>query len=159
MLTFTATNWNTPQSVILTGVDDSPGAADGSQTYTVTLTVDAANTADANYDALSAATIHARNLDDEAGVEVSIASGTTLMTTEGGGTATFTVRLLSAPEGDVTVPLVSSDPGEGTVSPASLVFTAANATTAQTVVVTGVDDSDEPYRIKEGPVEPGRRRL
>ena len=62
--------------------------------------------------------------------------------------------LLSAPEGDVTVPLVSSDPGEGTVSPSSLVFTAANATTAQTVVVTGVDDEvddgDEPYRIETG---------
>ena len=152
MLTFTAGNWNTAQTVTLTGVDDDPGTPDGSQNYTVTLTVDAANTADANYDALSAATIHARNLDDEAGVEVSIASGTTLMTTEGGGTATFTVRLLSAPEGDVTVPLVSSDPGEGTVSPSSLVFTATNATTAQTVVVTGVDDEvddgDEPYRIE-----------
>ena len=154
MLTFTATNWNTPQTVTLTGVDDNPGAPDGSQNYTVTLTVDTANTADSVYDALSAATIHARNLDDEADVEVSIASGTTLMTTEGGGTATFTVRLLSAPEGDVTVPLVSSDPGEGRVSPSPLVFTAANATTAQTVVVTGVDDEvddgDEPYRIGTG---------
>ena len=154
MLTFTATNWSTAQTVTLTGVDDNPGVADGSQNYTVTLTVDTANTADASYGALSAATIHARNLDDEAGVEVSIASGTTLMTTEGGGTATFTVRLLSAPEGDVTVPLRSSDPGEGTVSPSSLVFTAANATTAQTVVVTGVDDEvddgDEPYRIGTG---------
>ena len=154
MLTFTATNWNTPQTVTLTGVDDNPGAPDGSQNYTVTLTVDTANTADANYDALSAVTIHARNLDDEAGVEVSIASGTTLTTTEGGGTATFTVWLLSAPEGDVTVPLVSSDPGEGTVSPSSLVFTAANATTAQTVVVTGVDDEvddgDESYVIGTG---------
>ena len=154
MLTFTATNWNTAQTVTLTGVDDNPGTPDGSQNYTVSLTVDAANTADASYDALSAVTIHARNLDDEAGVEVSIASGTTLMTTEGGGTATFTVRLLSAPEGDVTVPLASSDPGEGTVSPSSLVFTAANATTAQTVVVTGVDDEvddgDESYRIGTG---------
>ena len=152
MLTFTATNWNTAQTVTLTGVDDDPGVADGSQNYTVSLTVDTANTADSVYDALSAATIHARNLDDEAGVEVSPTSG--LVTTEGGGTATFTVRLLGAPEGDVTVPLVSSDPGEGTVSPSPLVFTAANATTAQTVVVTGVDDEvddgDEPYVIETG---------
>ena len=152
MLTFTATNWNTAQTVTLTGVDDDPGVPDGSQNYTVTLTVDTANTADASYDALPAATIHARNLDDEAGVEVSPTSG--LMTTEGGGTATFTVRLLSAPEGDVTVPLASSDPGEGRVSPSPLVFTAANATTAQTVVVTGVDDEvddgDEPYVIETG---------
>ena len=149
-LTFTSTNWNTAQTVTLTGVDDNPGVADGSQNYTVSLTVDTANTADSVYDALSAATIHARNLDDEAGVEVSPTSG--LVTTEGGGTATFTVRLLSAPEGDVTVPLASSDPGEGTVSTSSLTFTTGSWSTAQTVVVTGVDDEvddgDEPYRIE-----------
>ena len=149
-LTFTSTNWNTAQTVTLTGVDDNPGVADGSQNYTVSLTVDAANTADSVYDALSAATIHARNLDDEAGVEVSPTSG--LVTTEGGGTATFTVRLLSAPEGDVTVPLRSSDPGEGTVSTSSLTFTTGSWSTAQTVVVTGVDDEvddgDESYRIE-----------
>ena len=152
MLTFTATNWNTAQTVTLTGVDDNPGVADGSQDYTVTLTVDTANTADSVYDALSAATIYARNLDDEAGVEVSPTSG--LVTTEGGGTATFTVRLLSAPEGDVTVPLASSDPDEGTVSPSSLTFTATDWNRARTVTVTGVDDEvddgDEPYRIETG---------
>ncbi len=153
MLTFTPTNWSTAQRVTLTGVDDAPpGAPDGSQNYTVTLTVNTADTADANYDALSAAVIHARNLDDEAGVEVSPTSG--LVTGEGGGSATFTVKLLSEPEGDVTVPLASSDPGEGAVSPASLTFTTGSWDTPQTVTVTGVDDDaddgDEPYRIETG---------
>ncbi len=151
-LTFTASNWNTAQTVTLTGVDDSPGAPDGSQNYTVTLTVDTANTADNVYDALSAAVIHARNLDDEAGVEVSPTSG--LATTEGGGTATFTVRLLSEPEGVVTVPLASSDPGEGAASPSPLTFTASNWNMPQTVTVTGVDDAaddgDESYDIETG---------
>ncbi len=151
-LTFTPTDWNTAQTVTLTGVDDNPGAPDGSQNYTVTLTVDTTNTADANYDALSAAAIYARNLDDEAGVEVSPTSG--LSTTEGGGAATFTVRLLSEPEGVVAVPLASSDPGEGAVSPSSLTFTAGNWNTAQTVTVTGVDDDaddgDASYVIETG---------
>jgi len=40
----------------------------------------------------------------------------------------------------VTVGLSSSDASEGTVSPASLTFTAANWNTPQTVTVTGVDD-------------------
>ena len=51
-----------------------------------------------------------------------------LTTTEAGGTATFTVRR-STPSRrpDVaTITLSSSDPTQGTVSPASLTFTPAN---------------------------------
>ena len=48
--------------------------------------------------------------------------------------------LTSAPTGDVTINLSSSDTTEGTV-PASLTFTAANFSVAQTVTVTGVDDA------------------
>jgi cyclophilin family peptidyl-prolyl cis-trans isomerase len=62
-------------------------------------------------------------------------------TTESGGTATFTVQLDTPPTADVTIPLVSSVPAEGTVSPAQLVFTTANWNTPQTVTVTGVDDT------------------
>ena len=149
MLTFTATNWNTAQTVTLTGVDDSPGAADGSQTYTVSLTVDTANTADANYDALSAVTIHAVNADDELGLDVGAVSGPV---TEAGGTATFMVRLVTDPalatqaSQSVTVSVTSRDAGEGTVSPPSLAFTAGASgtwSTSQTVTVTGVDDVDD----------------
>ena len=48
--------------------------------------------------------------------------------------------LTSAPTADVTINLSSSDPTEGTV-PASVTFTAANFSVAQTVTVTGVDDA------------------
>ena len=64
-----------------------------------------------------------------------------LLTTEAGGTAAFSVVLDSAPTGNVTIPVSSSDLTEGTVSTASLVFTAANWATPQTVIVTGVDDA------------------
>ena len=41
----------------------------------------------------------------------------------------------------MTIGLSSSDTTEGTVSPASLTFTTANWSSAQTVTVTGVDDA------------------
>ena len=46
-----------------------------------------------------------------------------LVTTEAGGTATFTVVLSSQPTADVTIGLSSSDTTEGTVAPTSLLFT------------------------------------
>ena len=49
------------------------------------------------------------------GITVSPTSG--LVTTEAGGTATFTVKLNTAPTADVTIGLTSSDLTEGTVSP------------------------------------------
>src|SRR5207302_1737367 len=48
--------------------------------------------------------------------------------------------LKSQPTASVTIALSSSDTTEGTVAPASLTFTAANRSTAQTVTVTGVRD-------------------
>ena len=66
---------------------------------------------------------------------------TGLTTTEAGGTATFTVVLNTQPTADVTIALSSSDTTEGTVLPASLIFTTANWNVAQTVTVTGVDDA------------------
>src|SRR5439155_337694 len=87
----------------------------------------------------NAADVGVTNTDDDtAGITVNPTSG--LTTTEGGGTATFTVALTSQPTANVTVGLSSSDPTEGTVAPASLTFTPGNWNTAQTVTVTGVDD-------------------
>lgn len=54
----------------------------------------------------------------------------------------MTLRLTSAPTTNVTIPLSSSDTTEGTVSPASLTFTPANALIPQTITVTGVNDGE-----------------
>lgn len=72
------------------------------------------------------------------GIVVSPTSG--LITTEDGGTASFSVVLTLAPTADVTVNISSSDTTEGTVSVASLLFTTANWNVAQNVTVTGVSD-------------------
>ena len=75
-LTFTATTWATPQTVTLTGVDDAPAnPADGNQSYTITLTVNQGSTADSDYDALSALTVHAVNADNEYGLNLGAVTG------------------------------------------------------------------------------------
>jgi PKD repeat protein len=71
---------------------------------------------------------------------VTITPTTGLVTTEAGGTATFSVVLASQPTADVTITFTSSNTAEGTVTP-SITFTPANWNVAQTVTVTGVDDN------------------
>ncbi len=135
-VTFTAANWNAPQTVTVKGVDDT--VADGTQTYKI-VTAPAKST-DTGYNGLDPEDVTLTNIDDESpGVRVTPTAG--LTTTESGGTATFTVRLNSKPSADVTIPLSSSKTTEGTVSPASVVFTAENWNAPQTVTITGVDDS------------------
>ena len=131
----------------VTGVDDA--VVDGNQPYTIVTA--AASSGDAGYNGLNAADVSVTNTDNEPspGITVSPVSG--LVTTEAGGTATFTVVLNTQPTANVTIGLSSSDTTEGTVSPASLTFTTANWNTAQTVTVTGVDDAvddgNQPYTI------------
>src|SRR5207248_2293982 len=109
-LTFTSANWNTPQTITVTGVNDF--VADGNIGYTI-VTAAAAST-DGNYSGLNPADVAVSNTDDDtAGVTVSPTSG--LTTTEAGGTATFTIALNSQPTANVTIPLSSSNTAEGTV--------------------------------------------
>ncbi|MBL8436329.1 MAG: DUF4347 domain-containing protein, partial [Zoogloea sp.] len=74
-----------------------------------------------------------------AGITVTPISGLTV--TEAGGMAQFSVVLDTAPTANVTIGLTSSDTTEGTLSASSLTFTSANWNVAQTVTVTGVNDS------------------
>ena len=134
-LTFTATNWNVAQVVTVTGVDDL--VDDGSVAYSIVTS--AATSADGNYSGLNAADVAVSNLDnDTAGINVSVISGPT---SEGGGTATFSVALGSQPTADVTITLASNNLGEGTANVTALTFTAANWNIAQTVTVQGIDDT------------------
>jgi hypothetical protein len=135
-LTFTPANWSVAQTVTITGVDDL--VVDGTVAYTII--TGAAASSDPVYNNLAVADVSVSTTDnDVAGANVVPTAG--LITTEAGGTATFTVVLTSQPTANVTIPLISTNPAEGTVSPASLTFTPANWNVAQTVTVTGVDDA------------------
>jgi hypothetical protein len=67
-------------------------------------------------------------------------TGNNLTTNETGTSKTFTVKLGKQPTADVVIPMAANNPREGTVSPPSFTFTAANWATAQTATVTGRDD-------------------
>ena len=134
VLTFVPAEWDVPQSVVVTGVDDS--VDDGSQEWTVLLQVDSV---DADYLPLAGPSVTVVTEDDDtAGMVVSPLQG--LATTEAGGTATYTMRLTTRPAAEVQLSLVSGQPEEGSVSPTSLAFTAANWDVPRTITITGVDD-------------------
>ncbi len=76
---------------------------------------------------------------EPAGITVTPTSG--LATTEAGGSDSFTVKLNTKPTANVTIGISSSDTSEGTASTTALTFTPNNWDTAQTVTVTGQDDS------------------
>lgn len=141
-LTFTPTNWNSPQTVTITGVDDF--IDDGNIGYTITAQV---VSSDINFNALTPYSISVtNNNNDSANITINPTAG--LTTSENGTTTTFTVVLNTQPTTDVTINIVSSDTMEGTVPPASLIFTSSNWNNLQTVTITSLDDD-----IDDGNVE------
>jgi len=136
-LSFTNKNWNTYQTLTITGVDDN--VTDGIQSYQIDFDL---STEDTKYSSLSLSSLSVSNEDNEnAGVVVGTISGNT---TESGATSTFTVKLNSQPEASVVISVSSSNTDEGTVNPSRLEFSSSNWNTSQTVTVTGVDDSSDP---------------
>ena len=131
-LTFTTTDWNTPQTVTVSGTADSDTA---DETVTVNLTASGGG-----YGAVAASVAVGVTDNDEAGLVVS--PETLTVVEEGSGS--FTVRLATLPTASVTVSVAvaASDVGEATVDMASLTFTTTDWNTPQTVTVSGVADVD-----------------
>src|SRR5204863_339598 len=145
-ITFTPADWNVPQTVTVTGADDA--IDDGDVAYHI-VTGPAAS-ADPAYAGLDADDVALVNADDDAaGI-----SASALVTSEPGTSARFTIRLASQPIADVIVPVISSNPAEGTPSPAQVTITAADWNVPHTVTVTGVDDfvadGDVAYTVHAG---------
>lgn len=148
-LTFSPTNWNTPQVVTVTGVDDA--LDDGDVDFAVRFSP--AVSGDANYVGRDPEDVAVSTLDDDvAGLVVSTVAG---RPTEAGASATFTVKLRTQPSAPVSFALSSSDPAQGSVSPASLTFTTSNWNTAQAVTASAVDDDvddgDLPFSVSFAP--------
>ena len=132
-LSFTPTDWDTAQIVVVDASDyDDPDTIDS--IYVVTLT---ATSADGSYNGL-AEQMRVTVADDN--IPALVVSGASL-TVDETGSATFTVSLATAPSDPVTVDIVSGDTSAATVTPSPLIFN-GNWATAQTVTVTGVSDND-----------------
>jgi hypothetical protein len=138
MLVFTSTDWNTPQVVLVAGVDDS--TVDGN--YAGTLYVGAAGSSDPVYDGYEPPDVYFTTVDDDsAGVTVS--ADPTVFVWESGTVGSFTVVLNSEPTDVVVMTVSVSDATEGTlVDPAggTLSFSQSSWDVPQTVTVRGVDD-------------------
>ena len=64
IVTFTSTNWNVPQTVTITGVNDNPPVRDGDQNTTITIAVNTTDSDD-TFDLLTDQYVLVTNADDE----------------------------------------------------------------------------------------------
>jgi hypothetical protein len=126
-LTFTTTNWSTPQTVSVTAVQDDD-VADGATTITLMAT------------GLTTRSVNLTVTDDDE--QSIVANPATTLDVDEGGTGSISVRLAYRPANDVTVSATSLDTSAATVSPAMVTFTSSNYNVAQMVTVTGVQDAD-----------------
>ena len=93
-LMFNAANWSTPQTVTVTGVDDS--AMDGSQPYTITLDPSSpGESGDSAYDGLTNVTVEGTNVDDDSGPTVTLAVAHRAIDESGSGNSTTVSATLS----------------------------------------------------------------
>jgi len=134
-LTFTPVNWNTPQTITVTGEQDVDL---NDENVTITVAVDAVNSDD-TFDALADQSVAVTvNDDDNPGYTVSPMN----LTIDEGMTGTFTVVLDVQPTSDVVFTINSDDPGAASVDLTTLTFTPTNWDTPQTITVTGEQDVD-----------------
>ena len=129
-LTFRSDNWDTAQTVTVTGVEDDDA---DDETVAIRHSI-------SGYGSLTAADSVSVTVTDNDTVGVGVSS-TNLSLTEG-ETTTYTVMLTTPPDSTVEVIPSCSDTGAATLKPPSLTFGSDDWNTPQTVTVTGVEDPD-----------------
>ncbi|MAT96635.1 MAG: hypothetical protein CL608_05780 [Anaerolineaceae bacterium] len=140
-LTFGTADWNTPQVVTITPVDDA--VAEGLHNGTI---IHAAGSSDTTYDGIvitpSDSVVATITDNDSAGVIINESGGSTAVA-EDGTTDSYTAVLTSQPVQPVDLQITPDgqlDVGAGAGVGITLNFDAANWDTPQTVIVTAVDD-------------------
>ena len=135
VLSFTQTDWNTAQTVMLTAAADDSDVANG--------TTEFVHTANGGGYVSVKATLTATELDDDAILTLSTSS----LAVSEGGTGSYTVVLATRPTGAVEVaianPVTGTHDADLTVSATTLTFTTDNWNTAQPVMVTAAADDSE----------------
>lgn len=134
-LTFTPANYNVPQTVTITAIDDMDN--EGLQAATLTFYT---NSTDNNYQNQTVPVMNVAVVDNDLSRVVVTESGGSTNVSEDGVTDTYTLVLTQAPTADVTVTLTPN--AQVTVSPAGpIVFTSANWNTPRTITVAAVNDT------------------
>ena len=135
-LTFSSSNYDTAQTVTLTGVNDN--VDDGNIVSVISFGFN--QSSDEGFRYLDNKTVNATTIDDDTlGIAVTETNGST--DPQEADTDELDITLSSEPLADVTLSVASSDTTEVTVSPSSLTFSSGNYTTAQRVTLTAVQDA------------------
>ncbi|MBF2754316.1 MAG: hypothetical protein ISN29_03535, partial [Gammaproteobacteria bacterium AqS3] len=124
-LDFTASNWNTAQTVTVRAGRDADKADDTAAIYLMG-------------DGIAAGSVSVTVHDDDIGLTLSDLDDLTE-----GGSKTFTVKLAAQPRKARTVTLAVTGDADVTVSPASLDFTTTDWSAAQIVTVSAAQDADK----------------
>ena len=148
-LAFTNSNWNMQQTVTILAAED-----DDSEHGTAMFTHAVAGPG--IYDGLTAPGLTAtENDNDPPGIMVS----ETTLTVPEGGSATYTVRLVTPPSKDVTIEVERVTGDENlTASPDTLTFTNSNWSMQQTVAILAAEDDDgraSPAQFRHNVSSPG----
>lgn len=134
---FNADNYSEAQSITVIGVADNKIDADQNFKLTITTKSD-----DADFNGLVQSIDMVNKNVDTVGVKI---SGDNLVTTENGGSASFSVSLIAKPAADVTITIASSNPQYGVLEGAeenvlTVTFTPEDWDTPKEITVKGVDD-------------------
>ena len=132
-LTFSTSNWSSPQTVTVTASDDADALAD----LAVTLTHRASG---GDYGSVAKDLVVTITEDDTTGLVISQSAFTI---TEGDGTGqSYTVALATQPSAEVTVAISGQASTDLVLDKDNLTFSTSNWSSPQTVTVTASDDAD-----------------
>ena len=137
-LTFTNANWNIPQTITVTGIND---AAVVDHTAVVTVAINTLGSDD-NFDALASQDVNVALPNEDIVVGVSLTSAGPFSVNENAGTVTAGVVLGSQPGSPVVVNFDVLSPAEGFLSMTTMTFTPLNWDIPQLITFTGTDDLD-----------------
>lgn len=132
-LIFTSSNWNINQSVIFTAIDDNITSGDLSFNIKIK-----SSSTDTLYNNISENIIQITIKDDDL---AGIIYDSTSATLDEGQSITRTFRLKSQPISDVTLNISSNNSSRISISKPSLIFTASNWNTEQSVKFTAIDNN------------------
>ncbi len=135
-LTFTDSNWNTPQTVTVSAAEDADGARG------IRNLLHDADSADSLYHAIPIDAVRAVEVDND---EIGVTVWPQVLRMPDGGSREYTVVLNTQPTDDVTITVTRDQGGDDdlTVLPDTLIFTKETWDTPQTVTVSAAADDDQ----------------
>tara|TARA_B100001173_G_C16030679_1_gene566687 strand:- start:280 stop:6750 length:6471 start_codon:yes stop_codon:yes gene_type:complete len=133
-LQFTPLNWNIPQTVLVSGVDET--IIDGDQFTQIVVSVDGSS--DANFTSEPAQNVNVINIDND--VAQIILTPIDQLSGEDGSTGSFSVHLSATPSTPVQISWASTNINEGTLASTTITLSPSNWDQPQIITVVGVDD-------------------